>query len=109
LLVQLLESRGILVQQDRLIDVFCRLRDGPAIFEVKSITTRNERAQCRHALSQLYEYRFLYSMPDASLWLVLSQPLDSTWLAGYLEDDRGISVLLVEGQDLRGIKAGELS
>jgi hypothetical protein len=78
------------------------LKTGSAIFEIKSITPDNERSQCRHALSQLYEYRYLHSLPDASLWLVLSRPPQSTWLVDYLMNDRGVEVLWVADERLDG-------
>jgi hypothetical protein len=90
------------VEHSRFVDTYCRLKTGPAIFEIKSITPDNEWAQCREALSQLYEYRYLHSIPEASLWLVLSDPPRLDWLVRYLQDDRGISVLWTEGEHLAG-------
>ena len=97
-----LESNGFVVERSRLVDAYCRLKTGPAIFEVKSITPENERPQCRHALSQLYEYRYLYSMPNASLWIVLSEPPHIIWITDYLQGDRGLGVLWMEGEELKG-------
>jgi hypothetical protein len=102
LLVSHLEGHGYLVEYSKLIDAYTRLKNGPAIFEVKSITETNERAQCRHALAQLYEYRFLHSVPNASLWLVLSQPPRAAWLINYLQNDRDINVLWREGTSFAG-------
>jgi hypothetical protein len=98
-----LQSRKRGVSESKLIDAYSVLDDGPAIFEVKSITESNERDQIRHALSQLYEYRFLHSMADASLWIVFSQPPSSQWYIDYLAGDRGIRLVWVvnEGR-LRG-------
>jgi len=101
-LSQFLESKGFLVEYNQLIDAFCRLKTGPAIFEIKSISPSNERSQCRHALSQLYEYRYLHSLPEASLWLVLSEPLQSGWIADYLRDDRGLKVVWYRDEQLEG-------
>ena len=101
-LVRFLQSNGFVVENDNLIDVYCRLKTGPAIFEVKSITADNERSQFRHALSQLYEYRYLHSLPDASLWLVLSIQPKIDWIVEYLQNDRGVSVLWVENGILMG-------
>jgi hypothetical protein len=105
-----LEHRGYIVEHNKLIDAFCRLKTGPAIFEVKSITPSNERVQCRHALSQLYEYRYLHSMDAASLWLVLSSRPSAQWIVDYLMSDRNINLLwledgLVSGPSMRRLDA----
>jgi hypothetical protein len=84
------------------VDAFTRLKSGPAIFEAKSVTDNNELAQVRHGLSQLYEYRFRHNMEDASLWLLLSRPPKEEWLVNYLERDRGVHVLWLEGGELFG-------
>lgn len=97
-----LGEQGRAVGESKLIDAYAVLADGPAIFEVKSISESNERDQIRHALSQLYEYRFLYSMSDASLWVVFSQAPSSQWYIDYLADDRGIRVVWIDGGALKG-------
>lgn len=101
-LVAFLESNGFVVERSRLVDAYCRLKTGPAIFEVKSITPENERSQCRQSLSQLYEYRYLHSMPEASLWVVLSERPRISWIADYLQGDRGVGVLWIESEELKG-------
>ena len=45
------------------------------IFEAKTVSTGNEASQTRHALSQLFEYRFFYGSEDDSLCLVTDVPL----------------------------------
>jgi hypothetical protein len=97
-----LESLEFTVSESKLIDAFTELGLGPAIFEVKSITENNEREQIRHALSQLYEYRFLHALPTASLWGVFSQPLSSGWYIDYLIHDRGVNVVWVGEGKLGG-------
>jgi hypothetical protein len=108
LLEYALETKGYNVEHSRFVDVYARLKSGPAIFEVKSITTGNERSQCRHALSQLYEYRYLHQVPDASLWLVFSQAPTNDWIVSYLVEDRGINVLWRDGDLLAGPSLGHL-
>lgn len=103
-----LHNRRRAVSESKLIDAFAVLRDGPAIFEVKSITESNERDQIRHALSQLYEYRFIHSMANASLWIVFSQPLSSQWYVDYLAGDRGIRVVWSSNGTLEGPSIGLL-
>lgn len=104
-----LTAQGFAPESNRLIDLYCRLASGPAIFEVKSLTPENERAQCRHALSQLYEYRFLHSVPTASLWVVLSKPPLVDWLVDYLREDRGVGILWIEEGRLGGPDAERLA
>jgi hypothetical protein len=97
-----LGSHGHRVEANQFVDAFTRLKSGPAIFEAKSVTDNNELAQVRHGLSQLYEYRFRHNMEDASLWLLLSRPPKEEWLVNYLERDRGVHVLWLEGGELFG-------
>ena len=104
-----LQSRNRGVSESKLIDAYSVLDDGPAIFEVKSITESNERDQIRHALSQLYEYRFLHAMADASLWIVFSQPPSSQWYIDYLAGDRGIRLVWVNESILQGPSIDQLN
>ena len=102
LLQTFLKDKNIPVSESKLIDNFCFLSGRPAIFEVKSITEDNEREQIRHAISQLYEYRFLHSLLDASLWIVFSKKPSSQWFIDYLLVDRTIHVLWIENGKLGG-------
>jgi hypothetical protein len=102
ILKEFLQQRSLPVSESKLIDAYSILSSGPAIFEVKSITEANEREQIRHALSQLYEYRFLHSLPEATLWIVCSQELSSQWYVDYLTGDRGVHVVWLQNDELRG-------
>jgi hypothetical protein len=93
---------GLQSAENRLVDAFCEHDGELALFEVKSITDFNERDQVRHAISQLYEYRFLFDVAHASLWVVLSRRPMSGWLVEYLVRDRGLHVLWVDGSALAG-------
>jgi hypothetical protein len=97
-----LGSHGHRVEANQFVDAFARLKSGPAIFEAKSLTDDNELSQVRHALSQLYEYRFRHGLTCASLWLLLSRPPKEDWLVDYLEKDRGVHVLWLEEGALSG-------
>lgn len=108
ILERILKTKGYVVEHSRYVDVYARLKSGPAIFEVKSITPNNERSQCRHALSQLYEYRYLHQVSEASLWLVLSQAPENEWIVSYLSNDRGINVLWCEGESIAGPSVTQL-
>ena len=68
-----LDRLGYFPERNIFVDLFARLRSGPAIFEVKSITPENELSQARHGIGQLYEYRYRHNYPQASLWLVFSR------------------------------------
>ena len=100
-----LAKKEIAYSENKLIDNFCVLADGPAIFEIKSITEDNERDQVRHAISQLYEYRFLHSLFDASLWIVFSAKPFSKWFINYLLVDRTINILWIENNKICGPSA----
>ena len=101
-LKQCLIMRNLKPSETKLIDTFCILNSGPAIFEIKSITEENEREQIRHAISQLYEYRFLHSLPEASLWIVFSEKPFSQWYIEYLTKDRHINVIWLENEQFLG-------
>jgi hypothetical protein len=103
-----LSDQGVVVERSILIDAFAILPTGPAVFEVKSNTATNERSQVRHAVSQLYEYRYLHNVAGASLWLVLSAPAYAAWIVDYLRQDRGINVLWVDDGRLAGPNLDDL-
>ena len=98
-----LADSGHQIESNKFVDAFCRLKSGPALFEVKSITDATALHQVRAALAQLYEYRFRHQISGASLWVVLSQrPTRDAWLVDYLETDRDIRVLWVVDRQLSG-------
>lgn len=101
-LIQYLKRKKYAPIESKLIDTFCFLNSGPAIFEIKSITEDNEREQIRHAISQLYEYRFLHMLPEASLWIVFSEKPFSQWFIDYLISDRNINVIWAENDSFNG-------
>lgn len=101
-LKEFLQHKNLPVSESKLLDAYSVLSDGPAIFEVKSITETNENNQIRHALSQLYEYRFLHSIPEATLWVVFSQAPSSLWCVEYLTKDRGVNVIWLQDNKVQG-------
>jgi hypothetical protein len=103
-----LRSIGCEVTETKHIDAFAVVNKIPAIFEVKSINEDNENDQVRAAISQLYEYRFLYSLFDASLWVVFSEKPFSSWILDYLSQDRNINVLWIENDSISGLSKGLL-
>ncbi len=108
ILGKVLDDLGCIAEYNLFIDAFTRLKSGPAIFEVKSITDDNELGQAREAIAQLYEYRYRHNYPEASLWLVFSRKPNTEWLLDYLAGDRGINVLWVEEERLSGPSVEQL-
>lgn len=91
---------GALPKYNQLIDLATHIDGNDFIFEMKSTTTNNEKAQLRAGLSQLYEYRFLQNKPTAKLILVIENPLSpiEQWRQNYLEQDRDV-YLVWDGND----------
>ena len=89
-----------LPKYNQLIDLATHIDGNDFIFEMKSTTTSNEKAQMRAGLSQLYEYRFLQNKPSAKLVLVIENPLSTKehWRQNYLEQDRDV-YLVWDGND----------
>ena len=103
ILSQILSANGIELKESKHIDGFCETIDGNVgIFEVKSTNDKNELSQIRSAVSQLYEYRYLYKLAEASLWIVLSKSPDLDWVTDYLLHDRKINVLWIDKGKLAG-------
>jgi hypothetical protein len=103
-----MRTLGYEVKETKHIDAFAVVKNIPAIFEIKSINEDNENDQVRAAISQLYEYRFLYSLTNATLWIVFSEKPFSDWIIEYLSSDRDIKVLWVEDSKLQGISKEQL-
>lgn len=103
-----LHSKAVSLSNSKLIDLMGERGGVKAIFEVKSINNDNERDQVRHAVSQLFEYRFLHGLADAMLFAVFSKEPLSGWLVDYLRD-LGIRVLWVEDDELVGPDYNSLS
>ena len=108
LLVGLLTRSGHHVEKSTHVDAFSRLKSGPAVFEIKSITDENELSQVRSAISQLYEYRYRHQVAGASLWIVFSKRPRQDWLLSYLCEDRGINVVWRDGDVFAGPSSGQM-
>jgi len=103
ILSQFLSANGIELKESKHIDGFCKTINGKVgIFEVKSTNDKNELNQIRGAISQLYEYRYLYKLGNASLWIVLSKSPDIDWVTDYLLRDRKINILWIDKGKLAG-------
>jgi hypothetical protein len=88
------------------IDLQARMPDGSdrVIFEVKSLSGSNEAHQCRAALAQLLEYRFLFGNDSDHLSAVFDRPIAHRRLA-FLEA-LGVSVVMMDEQG-RGMCLGQ--
>jgi len=95
LVAERLRSAGIIPRNNRLVDLAAFMSEHSFLFEMKSTTNSNARSQVREGLSQLYEYRYLQNLPDATLVLVISDPLlaKDSWMQDYLEGDRGVHLV----------------
>ena len=71
---------------------------GRVIFEVKSLSESNEADQCRAALAQLLEYRFLYGNDTDQLCAVFDRPIADRRLA-FLEA-LGIAAVVFDGEGI---------
>jgi len=94
-----IKQAGGIPKSNQFIDLATRInRD--YLFEMKSTTSNNFKAQIRKGISQLYEYRYLQSNPDAKLVLVIENPISgaNNWIIDYLELDRMIH-LIWDGDD----------
>ncbi len=102
LVAQRLRKADALPRYNRLIDLAARVNGRPYIFEMKSLTPENAHYQIRSGLSQLYEYRYLQALPEATLVLAVETrlPEEIGWMLHYLEKDRDICLLWDSGNDL---------
>jgi len=77
------------------IDLFAEKGSDLIFYEMKSVNdeSTNLLLQIRKAVSQLYEYRFIYAKPEAKLCIVTNQGISKAnqWLLDYLETDRAIA------------------
>ena len=64
------------------------------IFEVKSLSPSNEAQQCRAALAQLLEYRFLYGNNSDQLCAVFDRPIADRRLA--VLEALGVAVVMLD-------------
>lgn len=99
---QRLRRAGALPRYNRLIDLAARVNNHPYIFEIKSLTPENAHYQIRHGISQLYEYRYLQALPEATLVLLVETrlPAEIAWMLHYLEKDRDIRLMWVCDNEL---------
>lgn len=85
-----IRAAGGIPRRNKLIDLSAKLFNENYVFEMKSTTERNVHSQVRGAISQLYEYRYIYKVGAAKLVLVIEHPPpgDLCWMVDYVVNDR---------------------
>jgi len=77
------------------IDLYANDRGDVILYEMKSVAPEgvNLLSQIRKAVSQLYEYRYIYEEPNARLCIVTNHGIakKDEWLLDYLAKDRAIA------------------
>ncbi|MFC2100779.1 hypothetical protein ACFLRZ_03010 [Bacteroidota bacterium] len=103
LIAERIRVAGGIPKSNQFIDLATTLSND-YIFEMKSTTDKNAKAQIRKGLSQLYEYRYIQNKPNATLVLVVERPLmgNISWLIDYLETDRNIHIVWDGDNNLYG-------
>jgi len=108
ILVNFLKDNGFHVEQNKLVDIFVRLKHGPAIFEIKSINDKNDKKQMRKAIAQLLEYNYIYNNLNCSLWILYSKlPQNSQYCIDFPKSLK-INILWIEGNKIAGIDLDKL-
>jgi hypothetical protein len=88
-----LKARSLPADDNRLVDLFSSRHADTIIYEMKSLSGKNLSSQIRHAVAQLYEYRYIFSQPKATLCIVTNSAISKTdsWVTDYLATDRNIA------------------
>ena len=91
---EFLNSKSLKPFSNLHIDLYTQEKGSVIIYEMKSVNTKsNFLNQIRKAVSQIYEYRYVYNIPDAILSIVTNQPVSKNekWILDYLAKDRLIA------------------
>jgi hypothetical protein len=90
-----LSGKGFTPNAHSQIDLYTGIQKEFIFYEMKSVNEdgSNLLPQLRKAISQLYEYRFIYGEPSVRLCVVTNQGIATKdkWLLNYLEKDRAIA------------------
>lgn len=91
---QYLHDLGFQAYENEHIDLYVKDRE-VILYEMKSLNqdSINFIAQTRKAISQLYEYRYIFNLPQANLCVVTNSaiPNKNYWYLKYLTKDRCIA------------------
>lgn len=90
---EFLYDRKLPAIENELIDLYSKDKEDIVIYEMKSMTEKNFISQLRKAISQLYEYRYIFSAPTACICMVTNFPIPKKheWAINYLTKDREIA------------------
>lgn len=90
-----LDDRELEPYANEHIDLYANNQGDVILYEMKSVAPGgiNLLSQIRKAVSQLYEYRYIYEEPNARLCIVTNHGIakKDEWLLDYLEKDRAIA------------------
>jgi len=90
-----LDARGFEPYANEYIDLYADAKGDVVLYEMKSVDPEgsNLLAQVRKAVSQLYEYRYIFEEPKARLCIVTNHAIakKDEWLLTYLSKDRIIA------------------
>jgi hypothetical protein len=87
-LADLAKAKGLTPKYNQNIDLYFKKGNSCVLVEVKSCTDDNFHSQIRKAISQLFEYRFVYKEllgSDVTMLLLMetAPPKEKTWLVDY--------------------------
>lgn len=92
---EFLLKNGCEPKENEHVDLYVESKKGTIFYEMKSIgeDKKNFLPQIRKAVSQLYEYRYIFGKPDAKIAIVTNEEIPATekWIADYLSIDRSIA------------------
>lgn len=87
-----LQKLGYFPQENKHIDLYTSSGKNTVFYEMKSINVGNKNflPQVRKAISQLYEYRYIFNEPKAKACIVTNAEISSKdkWVYDYLAKDR---------------------
>lgn len=90
-----LDAHGFEPYANEHIDLYTDAKGDVVLYEMKSVNSEgsNLLSQVRKAVSQLYEYRYIFEEPKARLCIVTNHGISKTddWLLTYLGKDRNIA------------------
>jgi hypothetical protein len=90
-----LTEKNVVPFDNKNVDLFAGANGQKILYEMKSVNKEgsNFLPQVRKAVSQLYEYRYIYNEPDAALCIVTNCKIkqEESWLLDYLARDRLIA------------------
>jgi hypothetical protein len=93
-----LEERALPARQNESVDLYSESKGDTVLYEMKSVSESNFVPQVRRAISQLYEYRYVFGVADARLCVVTNRYPEppARWYLKYLQQDRRIAYLWTE-------------